>query len=226
MPDTPHPCPFPDSTLDLIASYLPPDGYGQVLDPFAGVGRIHVLPQYTVGVELEPEWANQHPDTQIGDALDLPFPDHSFSAVATSPCFGNRMADHHNASDNSTRNTYKHKLGHDLSPGSSAILHWGPEYRRFHRKAWRETTRVVAPRGRFILNIKNHIRKGVEQPVSEWHLTTLIRLGWKLSHIEVISTQGIRYGANHELRTEHEYLFVLDATWTKLNGLRVGNPPR
>lgn len=231
---TSHPCPFPDSTVEMIAAFLPPDRYPTVLDPFAGIGKIHALPQTTYGIEIEEEWANQIPDnavkpyaTFIMDATDLSnFPDNHFSAVATSPCFGNRMADHHDAKDNSTRNTYKHKLGRDPSPNSASILHWGPEYRNLHRRAWLELSRVVAPGGRFVLNIKNHIRKGVEQPVSEWHMTTLIRMGWKLVAIEVITTPGLGYGANRELRTDHEYLFVFDAIWTKvgLGGFRVSNP--
>lgn len=223
---TPHPATFPDSTITLIASHLPPDRYPSVLDPFAGVGKIHALPQATSGVEIEEEWAGQAVEYAAGDwasyiadatDLDAHFPDDYFSAAATSPVFGNRMSDHHNAKDASSRNTYKHKLGRDPSPGSASILHWGPEYRRFHKAAWREMTRVVSPGGRFILNIKNHIRKGVEQRVSEWHMTTLIRMGWKLVALEVIEAPGNRYGANHELRTDHEYLYVFDAVWTQIS---------
>lgn len=213
---TPHPCPFPDSTIELIASHLPPDRYPTVLDPFAGIGKIHALPQATTGVEIESEWADQSPMTLIGNALDLDFVDNAFSAVATSPCFGNRMADHHNASDSSKRNTYKHKLGRDPSENSASILHWGREYRRFHRAAWKEVTRVTAPNGRFVLNIKNHIRKGEEQRVAEWHMTTIIQLGWKLRALILLDAPGNRYGANHDLRTDHEFLFVFDATWTKV----------
>lgn len=217
LPDLiPHPAKFPDSTVELIQARLPKNDYPTVIDPFAGVGKIHALSQYTMGVELEPEWAEQSTYTIVGNALDLPFYNGEFSAAATSPCFGNRMADHHDAKDASKRNTYKHKLGRDPSPGSSSILHWGKNYRRFHKAAWTELTRVVAPGGRFVLNIKNHIRGGVEQPVSEWHMTTLIRLGWKLVAIDVISTRGLGYGANHELRTDHEYLFTFDAIWTRL----------
>lgn len=213
----PHPATFPDSTVELIASHLPPDRYPTVLDPFAGTGKIHALPQYTIGVEIEEEWASQSTYTIVGDALNLDFHNGELSAAATSPCFGNRMADHHNAKDASSRNTYKHKLGRDPSPGSASILHWGPEYRRFHKAAWREMTRVVSPGGRFVLNIKNHIRKGVEQRVSEWHMTTLIRMGWKLVALDMIEAPGNRYGANHELRTDHEYLYVFDAVWTQIS---------
>lgn len=76
-----------------------------VLDPFAGVGLIHRLADEdglnveTIGVELEPEWARAHPRTIVGDALRLPFADASIDVVATSPCYGNRMADQHEAKD-------------------------------------------------------------------------------------------------------------------------------
>lgn len=35
----------------------------------------------------------------VGNALALPFPDGSMDVLATSPCYGNRMADSHNAQD-------------------------------------------------------------------------------------------------------------------------------
>lgn len=106
-----HPAKFSGPILDHLQArvnavaaagpYL--TGPVRVLDPFAGVGGVHVLAVpgevETVGIELEPEWANQHPDTQVGDATKLPFEDGSFDVVATSPCYGNRMADAHEAKD-------------------------------------------------------------------------------------------------------------------------------
>jgi hypothetical protein len=47
----------------------------------AGTGVIHELPNETIGVEIEPEWASMHPDTIVGDATRLPFPAESFDAV-------------------------------------------------------------------------------------------------------------------------------------------------
>jgi tRNA G10 N-methylase Trm11 len=94
----------------------------------------------------------------VGDALALPFPDATFDAVVTSPTYGNRMADHHHARDGSLRYSYTHTLGRSLHPNNSGTLHWGAEYQRFHSLAWREVWRVVRPGGRFVLNIKDHVR--------------------------------------------------------------------
>lgn len=182
-----------------------------MIDPFAGVGGIHALKNQTVGVEIEPEWANQDPGTVVGNALALPFADDYFDAVATSPTFGNRMADHHDAKDNSVRNTYKHRLGRDLSKDNSGAMHWGHEYRIFHEQAWKETTRVVRNGGRFVLHVKNHIRMGQEQYVAEWHMQTIIGLGWTLSTIEVLPSKGLKFGANRDIRTKNDYLIVFDA---------------
>jgi len=118
-----HPARFSTNIIDRLTELAVEEVHRlnvssiRVLDPFAGVGGIHnirtALPGQikSVGVELEPEWACAHPDTIVGDATALPFPDESFDAVMTSPCYGNRMADHHNAKDGSRRITYKHTLG-------------------------------------------------------------------------------------------------------------------
>ena len=101
-----HPATFSDPILAAIDAAL--GDAETVLHPFAGIGGIHRLNRSTVGVELEPESAEQHPNTIVGNALDLPSPDDIFDAIATSPTYGNRMADHHDAKDGSTRHTYRH----------------------------------------------------------------------------------------------------------------------
>lgn len=93
-----HPAKFSIEVLDAI-DVIVPEGV-TVLDPFAGVGFIHRLKgRSTIGVELEPEWASVHPRTIQGNALALPIPDESVPWVVTSPCYGNRMADHHDAKE-------------------------------------------------------------------------------------------------------------------------------
>lgn len=185
----------------------------QVLDPFAGVGTIHQLATpdhiHTVGIELEPEWAHAHPRTIVGDATRLPFPARTFDAVATSPAYGNRMADQYDGRDGSRRSTYRLSLGRPLHPRSGAALQWGTTYRQLHTAAWHETYRVLRPGGLFLLNIKDHIRKGRPQRVPGWHLQVATTLGFHLEHIEVIPTPGMRHGANHQARVDHELVATL-----------------
>lgn len=102
----PHCAKFSEPILDAIRFYLDavdPHGTWRVLDPFAGVGRIHRLatcpdPSHairpTIGSELEAEWIVQGgARSLVADAHSLPFADGTFDAIVTSPCYGNRMAD-------------------------------------------------------------------------------------------------------------------------------------
>jgi hypothetical protein len=203
-----HPARFTPAVLDEIGELVA--GFSPILDPFAGVGGIHRLPGRTVGVELEPEWAAEHPDTLIADALALPFRADSFGAVATSPTYGNRMADHHEAKDGSQRATYRHKLGRALTDGNSGAMQWGDGYRVFHEQAWTEAVRVLRPGGRFVLNIKDHIRAGEHQDVAGWHLATLQRLGGRIVALRTVAAAGNRYGANGHLRVDAEIVAALD----------------
>lgn len=107
----PHPAPFSAEIVPVLADVLV-ERYRRarslarpirVLDPFAGIGRIHDLADErvaTTGVELLPRYAAAHVDTIVGDATALPAGwTRTFDAVVTSPCYANRMADHHQARD-------------------------------------------------------------------------------------------------------------------------------
>lgn len=203
-----HPARYSDSILEVIGGWIEP---GQrVLDPFAGTGLIHrVRHADTWGVELEPEWANLHPRTINGDALRLPFADGSFDVVATSPTYGNRMADHHEAKDDSRRITYRHYLGRPLHPNNSGQLQWGPKYREFHEQAWREVWRVLRPGGAFILNVKDHIRRGEVVPVCEWHLGACEAIGFTVARLSRPQVSGMRFGENHGARLDAELVAML-----------------
>lgn len=213
-----HPARFSDSVLVKIADLLDDWGWpNRVLDPFAGTGRVHELtaPAFSVGVELEPEWSQVHPRNIVANTLHLPFPAATFDAMITSPTFGNRFADHHNARDGSVRRSYKHDLGRDPHPDSSCTLHWGEGYRGFHDRAWTECLRVLkhesatGPGALVVVNVSNFIRKGVEQLVSEWHLNWFMDHGCQVIDIDTVPTPRMRYGANREARVPHENVFVL-----------------
>jgi SAM-dependent methyltransferase len=205
-----HPARYSKELLPIFAKLL--KGYDVVLDPFAGTGLIHELPNQTIGVEIEPEWAALHPDTVVGSALELPWEDGEFDAICTSPTYGNRLADHHNASDPERRRSYTHDLGRPLALDNSGHMQWGPVYRSFHEYAWAEAVRVLRPGGRFVLNIKDHIRNGVQQPVAAWHVATLCGLGLRYDAelSQGVKTDELKQGANAEARAGQELVLVFD----------------
>ncbi len=199
-----HPAKYTDALLPVFEELL--KGCTKVLDPFAGTGKIHSLPFDTIGVEIEKEWAEMHEKTIVGDATDLQFANCEFDAVCTSPTYGNRMADSHNAKDGSSRNTYTHKLGRVLNDNNSGKMQWGESYRELHIKAWKECFRVLKEDGVFILNFKNHIRKGKEVDVFSWHVKTLTELGFSLDLVRQVETNGNGFGQNAKLRTGFEFV--------------------
>jgi len=206
-----HPAKYTDALLLTMAQML--KGRRRILDPFGGTGKVFLLEAWLPdaqieAVEIEPEWAAINPRTTHGNALDLPWGDGYFDAVCTSPTYGNHMA------DQSIMATAKYRanLGRKLHPDNSGACSWGPQYRSLHIKAWTEARRVLQPGGAFVLNIKNHIRAGVVQPVTEWHIDTLQGLGFRLQRHERINTPSMRYGRNGDKRVEYEsvILFTLE----------------
>lgn len=206
-----HPARYSDDLLPHFAELLA--GCVHVLDPFAGTGKIHELQAdgfKTVGIEIEPEWANLHPDTTVGSALALPFADDSFDAICTSPTYGNRLADSHNASDPHLRRSYTHDLGRTLHEENSGAMQWGLDYQAFHEKAWAEAVRVLRAGGVFVLNIKDHIRNGAWQDVAGWHMATLCDLGLTVFAVRPVVTGHLRQGANATVRVPAELVIAFD----------------
>jgi SAM-dependent methyltransferase len=195
---TPHPAVYSAEILSAIETTLNHYYSGPVvLDPFAGTGAIHSLRRFaTIGVELEPEWAEMSSRTIVGDAASLPFANSVIDSIVTSPCNGNRMADHHNAKDGSYRRTYRHYLGRPLSPNSAGGMQWGHDYRELHIQAWGEAARVIRPGGLILLNIKDHRRAGKRIHASAWHAEIIRSLGFRLVSVRSVSTPEFRFGAN------------------------------
>lgn len=231
----PHPAPFSPQVLEAIEQMLA--GFsGSVLDPFAGIGGVHELARperQTFGVEIEPEWASQHPGNICADARYLPFPDGAMDAIVTSPAYGNRMADHHDAQERCrpceatgevdskpckacggvgrrehTRITYRHRLGRPLTDGNSGAMQWGKAYRELHAEVWQECVRVLRPEGKFVLNISDHVRKGKVMPVTAWHTGCLAGLGIRWDYRIPVETPRMRFGKNSELRLPYEDVYV------------------
>ncbi|MHB1710662.1 MAG: TRM11 family methyltransferase [Acidimicrobiales bacterium] len=222
-----HPARFSDPILIAIAPVIDSEvarlGRSlRLLDPFAGIGGVHKLARgsdddrldlygtdqsiVTIGVELEPEWAGQHARNVVGDATALPFSSDSFDVVVTSPTYGNRMADHHNAKDGSRRITYRHTLGRPLSLGNSGAMQWGEQYWELHGRAWAEAKRVLGGGGLLVVNVSDHIRQGQVVPVVTWHLDTLVALGFTLERLIEVPTDRMRFGANHSVRVRAEHI--------------------
>lgn len=205
-----HPAKFTDTILNAISKYIQPEW--KVLDPFAGTGKLKLIKPDAYLNELEFEWSIQgKPANAIcGNALYLPYKNETFDSIIVSPTYSNRMADHHIAKDNSKRLTYTHQLGRQLHNDNSGKMQWGKEYKDFHEKAWLESDRVLKCGGMFILNISNHIRKGVEIDVSSWHKEYLTNvLGYAIVNVEKIETPRLKMGSNYNIRVSFEYLFVL-----------------
>lgn len=163
------------------------DGPLVVLDPFAGVGRIHHLAKRTglgqirtIGVEIEEEWAACHRDTIHADAFDwlaenrhVAFDDvglyRGVDVIATSLTYGNRFSDSHNAQDGSHRRSYTHDLGHKLHPNNSGQMPWGPKYWAHTATAYRLMFQAIRPGGLLLTNVSDFFKDRKLVPVTEWH---------------------------------------------------------
>jgi tRNA G10 N-methylase Trm11 len=212
---TRHPAKFSPSILRHMKEivHAEPMRPLMVLDPFAGTGRIHQLAApgeiITIGVEIEPEWAALAQGTLVGNALALPFRARTFDCIATSPTYGNRLADSHTARDGSRRHSYTHDIGRRLHDDNSGTLHFGPKYKQFHEQAWAEVYRVAKPGALFVLNVSDFVRKFEVMPVTEWHVDHLIMTGWSLTRTIKVETPRLKYGANSQARAPHEHILVL-----------------
>lgn len=211
----PHPAKYTDGFLPIFAEEV--RQCRRLLDFNAGTCKIvrirdHGYTGEIVCVEMEPEWAeygrDNHCTVLVANAEHMPFLDGYFDGAVVSVCYANRMADHHNARDNSRRNTYRHQLGRPLTEGNAGGMQWGPEYQRSYTGQYTELRRVLREGATFVLNVSNHIRKGQEVPVTEWHIGVLKGLGFELVRHREMPTPRNRFGANGALRVDHESILV------------------
>lgn len=211
-----HPATYTNSFIPKFAELL--IGCENVLDVFGGIGKIALIKEHgfigkVVCNELEQEWAETSPynvdEWHIGDAANMAWAEsNSFDAICTSPTYGNRMADHHNAKDGSKRVTYKHFLGRDLNEANTGRMQWGNKYREKHLEIYKECARVLKNNGLIIVNVSDHIRKGQVVNVVEWHKEALTSFGMKLINEIKIETPRMGFGQNAKSRVEHECILV------------------
>ena len=210
-----HPAKYTDSFIPIFYERL--KDTRNVLDPFAGTGKIGMLKNYgyngkIYANEIEPEWLSDNEYNcdvlTYQDAEFLNYPSNYFDAICTSPTYGNRMADHHNAKDGSTRNTYTHCLGKQLKDGNTGKMQWGNEYRDKHKRIYAHLSDLLVTNGLFVINVKNHIRKGVEIDVVDFHRNLIESLGFELLYSDYIKTSGLKYGNNSDRRVDGEYILT------------------
>ena len=153
-----------------------------------------------------------NPRTTHGNALALPWADGYFDAVCTSPTYGNRMADHHNAERRqATPHLPAHVRAQACTPTTAARCNGATPTARSTSRPGRRRGGCSTGR-RVRAQIKDHIRGGVVQPVTEWHVMTLCGLGFVEREHKRINTPSMRYGRNADKRVEYEsvILFTLE----------------
>lgn len=175
-----HPAKYADDFIPIFAEMV--GSSKRILDPFAGTGKIGNIKKFgfngfVYANEIEREWLcstqNLCDCLTFEDAEFLDFPNGWFDAIVTSPTYGNRMADHHHAQDGSKRLTYTHCLGRPLNPENTGKMQWGDEYRQKHIRCYRHLVDLLASGGKFIINVKDHIRKQEVIHVTDFHVATL-----------------------------------------------------
>jgi tRNA G10 N-methylase Trm11 len=211
-----HPAKYTDKFIPIFAELLVDSK--SVLDPFAGTGKLAEIKKHgfkgkVICNELEPEWVqNCEYDVDlfnIGDAQNLSWVD-SVEAICTSPTYGNRMADDHNAKDHSRRITYTHYLGRKLNENNTGKMQWGEKYRKVHEKVYEECFRVLIEGGLIIVNVSNHIRNHQEVDVVGFHKEALTKVGFTFKEEIKIETPRMKFGANSNTRVKFESILIFN----------------
>lgn len=234
-PLTKHPAKFSEPILDVLDRLVAKEakrrrlvgaGGMTVVDPFAGVGRIHRLARApkgrahgfvirTLGLEIEAPWAACHRDTLCVDAIDWLLWVAAGGAplvqmYCTSPTYGNRYSDHHDAQDGSVRHSYTHYLGRQPTKGSSAVMPWGPDYWEFTSLAYRLMLAAAEPGAPFVLNVSDFVKGKELVAAAAWHLGAAIGAGWSVdrtTRTRRVPTSRHRHGENYEARAPFEVVY-------------------
>jgi DNA modification methylase len=183
----------------------------------SGSGKIALIRNYGyIGRitcnDLEPEWTN--PDYPVDewhytDAAVMDWArDEQFDVIATSPTYGNRMADHFTPKDSSKRYSYTINLGRELSEGNTGTMQWGLDYQQKNAEIAKECYRVLQSLGVFVLNVSDHVRNYQVVNVVGWWVEMMIETGFNFINEIEVETPRMRNGANFGARVESESICV------------------
>lgn len=217
-----HPAKYTDSFIPIFAKLLM--DCKTVLDPFGGTGKLNKIKAFgfrgeIICNEIEPDFAKLEDKDcicfvdkwNIGDAEKMDFlNDESVDAICTSPTYGNRMADHFKTTSNRKYMTYTHCIGHDLNEGNTGKMQFGNAYMDKHMRIYKECNRVLKKGGKFICNVSNFIRGGVEVDVVSFHKKALENNGFCFVKTLSVPTRRMGFGQNREQRVQHEKIMVFE----------------
>lgn len=221
-----HPARFTSTIVDALAALLDlPTNVERfvVHDPMAGTGeRLGVLADRLgltfTGTEIEPTFIVDR-RVVVGDATDpttYPLDPH---VIVTSPPYPNGVADHFAATDSSRRHTYRSAIatieGRDRPLDERNLARYGfrgrGESSRARATYWRLAREVVECwwTDRAIVNVKDFRVGATVEPVVDGWADVLVDAGFVIVERVVVPTPGQRFGANGDVRVDHEV--VLDA---------------
>lgn len=230
-----HPAKYSSSVLDALGELWDfwlqppePDRPSRVLDPWAGVGRIHRIASLAVrtfAVELELNWAasTEHANRTVSATTRrLPFADGVFDAVTGSPVYMNRMRDSHMARDTSKRNTYTHQMraltgfkDEQLHPDNMGAM-TNTQYRAAAAEHIAELLRVSKPGAFWFINLSNSIEDGEENNCVEQWINWLTLRSLHIREVRPVATPRNGFGANGDARCDYEVVVVAQTPAVKL----------
>lgn len=209
-----HPAVYSDQFLSVFFEKV--KHMDVIYDPFAGTGKIAKIKDFgyngkIICNDLEPEYSKLQTykvDKWLFQDAETAIPGGAIEAIVTSPTYGNRMADSHNAKDLSKRITYTHQLGRKLTGGNTGSMQWGTAYKEKHCRCYVHFYNLLANNGLLILNVSNHIRKGQLIDVTAFHKAAAIAAGFIFIECIDVPVRRMRFGANHKLRVETEQILI------------------